>query len=105
LTKKEVKMPYDKYRNWKTGTLSEMNKLKELVLKDLQETGDEIEKLEILDSLEVAIERAHTAELAEHLSNQILISAQPFLTAAIQGKLPASMPIGRPRRAPAPVEE
>lgn len=98
-------MPYDKYRNWKLDTPSDGNKLKELVLKDLQETGDEIEKLEILDSFEAAVERAHTAELAEHLSNQILILAQPFLTAAIQGKLPASMPIGRPRRAPAPVEE
>ena len=94
-------MPYDKYRNWKTGTPSEMNKLKELVLKDLEETGDEIEKLEILDSFEVAVERTHTAELAEHLSNQILILAQPFLTAAIQGKLPSSMPLSRPRAAPA----
>lgn len=93
-------MPYDKYRNWKTGTPSEMNKLKEMVLKDCQETGDEIEKLEILDSFEAAVERAHTAELAGHLSNQILIFAQPFLTAAIQGNLPSSMPISRPRRAP-----
>ncbi|GAJ02904.1 unnamed protein product [marine sediment metagenome] len=93
-------MPYDKYRNWKTGTFAEMNKLKELVLKDIQEAGDEIEKLEILDSFEAAVERAHTVELAEHLSNQILFIVQPFLTAAIEGKLPAARPISRPRAAP-----
>ena len=98
-------MPYDKYRNWKVTRPSEMNKLEEMVLKDLQATGDEIEKLEILDSFEVAVERAHTAELGEHLANQILLIVRPFLIAAIQGKLPASMPIGRPRPAPALVEE
>ena len=98
-------MPYDKYRNWKVDIPSEMNKLKEMVLKDLDDTGDEIERLEILDSFEAAVERAHTAELAEHLSNQILFIVQPFLTAAIHGKLPSSMPMARPRRAPAPIKE
>jgi len=97
-------VPYDKYRNWKLDTPSDGNKLKEQVVKDLDDTGDEVERLEILDSFEVAVERAHTAELAEHLSNQILILAQPFLTAAIQGKLPAAMPISRSRRAPARTE-
>lgn len=96
---------YDKYRNWKTGTFSQVTMLKVQVLKDLQEAADETEKLEILDSYEVAVERAHTAELAEHLSNQILNSVQPFLTAALQGKLPGSVPISRPRRAPASVKE
>jgi len=94
-------MPYDKYRNWKLDTPSDGNKLKEQVLKDIEETSDEIEKLEILDSFEAAVERAHTAELAEHLSNQILLIVQPFLTAAIQGKLPGSRPLSRPRAAPA----
>lgn len=93
-------MPYDKYRNWKVTRPSEMNTLKEQVLKDLQETGDEIEKLEILDSFEAAVERTHTADLAEHLSNQILFLVQPFLTAGIQGKMPGSAPISRPRAAP-----
>ena len=92
-------MPYDKYYNWRLGTLLDMNKLKEQVLKDLQGTGDEIDQLEILDSFESAVERAHTAELGEHLSNQILLIVQPFLTAAIQGKLPSSMPVSRPRAA------
>ena len=94
-------MPYDKYRNWKVTRPSEMNTLKEQVLKDLQEAPDEIGRLEILDSFEAAIERAHTAELAEHLSNQILFLVQPFLTAAIHGKLPGSVPMARQRAAPA----
>jgi len=98
-------MPYDKYVHWKLDTPMEMNKLKGQVLKDLQVTKDEIDQLEILDSFEVAVERAHTADLAEHLSNQILFIVRPFLTVAIQGKLPASMPISRPRSAPAPVEK
>ena len=98
-------MSYDKYRNWNVTRPLEMNSLKEMVLKDLQESPEEIDRLEILDSFEAAVERAHTAELADHLSNQILLIVQPFLTAAIQGKLPASMPLSRPRRAPASVEE
>jgi hypothetical protein len=96
-------MSYDKYRNWNVIRPQEMNSLKEMVLKDLQEAPEEIDRLEILDSFEAAVERALTAELAEHLSNQILLIVQPFLTAAIHGKLPASMPLSRPRRAPAPV--
>lgn len=92
-------MPYDKYVHWKPGTFSEMNKLKEQVLRDLLATKDEIDQLEILDSFEAAVERAHTAKLGEHLSNQILFIVQPFLTAAIQGKLPASSPISRGRMA------
>lgn len=98
-------MPYDKYVRWKLDAPSEMNKLKHQVLTDLQDTEDETDRLEILDSFEAAVERAHTAELAEHFSNQILLIVQPFLTAAIQGKLPASRPMARPRAAPAPVEK
>ncbi len=91
-------MPYDKYRNWKQADDFGFQILKRRVLKDLQATTDEIDQLEILDSFEGAVERAHTAELAEHLSNQILFLVRPFLTAAIQGKLPAPNPISRPRR-------
>ena len=98
-------MSYDKYRNWKPGTFHEANTLKKQVLKDLGEAEDEIDKLEILDSFEAYVERVHTAELAEHLSNQILFALQPFLTGAILGKLPASMPISRGRVAPANIKE
>lgn len=100
-------MPYDKYRNWDVSTHMRMDKLKEQVLQDLREIDpeDEVSPLEILDSFEAAVERAHTAELAEHLSNQILLLVQPFLTAAINAKLPASMPISRPRRAEAPSKD
>lgn len=98
-------MSYDKYRNWKPGTPYDANRLKERVLKDIEEAKEEVEKLEILDSFEAYVERAHTVELAEHLSHQILFIVQPFLTAAIHGTLPGSMPIGRPRTAPAPIKE
>lgn len=94
-------MPYDKYRNWKPGTPLEVDKLKCQVLLDLEKAEDETEKLEILDSFEAFVERAHTADVAEHLSNQVLFLLQPFLTAAIQSKLPGSTPISRPRQAPA----
>lgn len=94
-------MPYDKYRNWKPGPPFEVDKLKCQVLLDLEKAEDEIEKLEILDSFEAFVERAHTADIAEHISNQILFFVRPFLTTAIEGKLPSSTPISRPRKAPA----
>ena len=94
-------MPYDKYRNWKPGTPYEVDKLKRQVLEDIHDAEDEIDKLEILDSFEAYVERAHTAELAEHLSAQILLAARSFLTGAILSHLPSPMPISRPRRAPA----
>ena len=89
---------YDKYRDWKPGNFSEVDKLKRQVLHDLQEAPEEIDKLEILDSFEAFVERANTADLGEHLSNQILFIVRPFLIAAIQGKLPSSMPVSRPRK-------
>ncbi len=95
-------MPYDKYCNWDVSTPIAMSNLKEQVLKDLTEAQDLTDSLEILDSFEAAVERAHTAELAEHFSNQILLLVQPFLTTAIQGKLPASRPVSRPRMARQP---
>jgi len=90
-------MPYDRYRNWDVRLPMELNKLKEQVLRDLAETPEEIDRLEILDSFETAVERAHTADLGEHLADQILFIVRPFLIAAIQGKLPTSSPISRPR--------
>lgn len=98
-------MSYDKYRNWKPGTPYETDKLKRQVLEDLGEAEDEIDRLEILDSFEAYVERTNTAELAKHLSNQILFVVRPFLTAAILGKLPGSMPISRPRAAPVTIKE
>lgn len=96
-------MPYDKYRNWPPGTPFETDRLKRRVLEDIQETEDETDRLEILDSFEAYVERVNTAELAEHLSNQILLVAGPFLTGAILSKLPSPMPISRPRMAPVKV--
>jgi len=92
-------MPYDKYRNWNTGPLWETDRLKRQVLEDIEGAEDETDKLEILDSFEAYVERAHNTEVAEHLSNQILLAAQSFLTGGILSKLPGSMPISRPRAA------
>lgn len=98
-------MSYDKYRNWKLGAPYETEALKRQVLKDIQGAEDETDRLEILDSFEAYVERAHTADLAEHLSHQILFIVRPFLTASILGKLPSSMPMSRPRMAPAKMKE
>lgn len=92
-------MQYDKYRNWKPGTPYETDRLKRQVLEDIQAAEDETDRLEILDSFEAYVERMNTAELAEHISNQILLMAGPFLTGAILGQVPFSMPRSRPRRA------
>lgn len=48
-------MPYDKYRNWGKRSLSD-NEIKGQVIKDLEETVDPTEKLEILGH-KVKIER------------------------------------------------
>ncbi|MBA7541789.1 hypothetical protein ES705_34105 [subsurface metagenome] len=90
-------MPYDQYRNWKPGSSVETNMLKGQVLKDIEGAEDETDRLEILDSFEAYVERAHNIEVAEHISSQILLAVQSFLTGAILSKLPSSMPISRSR--------
>lgn len=93
-------MPYDKYRNWKPGTLHDVDTLKRQVLKDIHEAEDEIDKLEILDSFEAYVERNHQEELAEHFAVFVLYHAiRPLLVEFAKSKMPGSMPFSRPRAA------
>ena len=68
-------MPFDKYRNWPLPTregnifpVHHRQNLEEQVLKDLDATGDETEKLEILDSYAAYVQRAYRQEIAGALS-------------------------------------
>ncbi|MBA7713541.1 hypothetical protein ES703_122544 [subsurface metagenome] len=91
-------MPYDKYRNWKSGTLHDVDTLKRQVLRDINEVADETDKLEILDSFEVYVERHQQEELAEHFALLLLRNAiQPLLVEFAKSRMPGSMPVSRPR--------
>jgi len=93
-------MVYDKYRNWKPETLHGVDTLKRQVLKDMHEAEDEINKLEILDSFEVYVERNQQEELAEHFALLVLHNAiRPLLVEFAKSRMPGSMPISRPRAA------
>lgn len=98
--REEVKMPYDKYRNWKPTTLHDVNRLKQQVLKDIHEAEDETDKLEMLDSFEAYVERNRQEELAEHFAHLLLDNViGPLLIEFAKSKMPGSMPISRPRAA------
>lgn len=97
-------MPYDKYRNWKTSLGGD--DIKEQVLRDLLATvapggvGDDIDRLEILDSYESFVERKHDEELAEHFALLILNNMiRPLLVEFTKSRMPGSMPISRGRPA------
>lgn len=93
-------MPYDKYRNWKPGTFHEVDRLRQQVLKDIQEAEDEVDKIEILDSFEAYVERNQQKELAEHFAGLVLNNIiGPLLVEFAKSKMPGSMPISRPRAA------
>jgi len=68
-------MPYDKYHNWPLPRLEgnifpvlQSQGLEAQVLNDLAATGDEIEKLEILDSFAAYAQRAYRLRLAQVFS-------------------------------------
>jgi len=68
-------MPYDKYRNWplpiKSGNIFPVLQhqgLEEQVLQDLAAAGDEIDKLEILDSYAAYCQRAYRQIVAQAVS-------------------------------------
>ena len=90
-------MPYDKYRYWKRGSLGALD-IKSQVIKDIEQTNDSTEKLEIIDSYEVYVERNQQDELAEHFARLVLNDIiQPLLVEFAKSKMPGSMPICRPR--------
>jgi len=93
-------MSYDKYHNWKPGTLHDVDTLKRQVLKDIHEAEDETDKLEILDSFEVYVERNQQEELAEHFARLVLNNViGPLLVEFSKAKMPGSLPIHRGRAA------
>lgn len=95
-------MSYDKYRNWKSQDVV-LTDLKEQVIKDLEETVDPIEKLEILDSFEVYVRRDNGADLAEYLASLALRTVlRPLLIEFAKANMPGVSPIGRPRMASPP---
>lgn len=99
-------MPYDKYRNWSTKpTLRVGLNIKDQVLCDLAAATDETERLEILDSYEVYVERATRIEVADNVSEWLLNFLKPIVSGAIEKQLGNPMPIGRPRAATATKEE
>jgi len=92
-------MPYDKYRNWKKQSPSD-DEIKGQVIKDLEETVDQTEKLEILDSYEAYVRRDEQMELAEHLAYAALhIVLRPLLVEFAKARMPGATPISRPRMA------
>lgn len=96
-------MAYDKYANWPlipsgvAGWEERSTDIKEQVLKDLSATGDEIDRLEILDSFEVWVKRRYRAELSTAASNSLVSVLQPFITAGIRDKIPDPYPFHRGR--------
>lgn len=90
-------MAYDKYRNWGPDKPNHEG-IKRQVLEDLNETDDEIDRLEILDSFESYVERQQQNELAEHVArlatNYIIL---PLLGDFLKARMPGSMPMGRGR--------
>ena len=98
-------MSYDKYRNWPLpGRMAhpsilgmQRQSLEELVLKDLSETEDEIEKLEILDSFAAYCKRVYGQEFAE--SSAALAGQQlgALLAPIFLSRLPEVNPFHRAR--------
>ena len=90
-------MSYDKYRNWEKQSFAH-DELKLQVTKDLEETRDITDKLEILDSFQAYVERQHQKELAEALALLVIDKAiRPLLVEFVKSRMPGSYPISRPR--------
>ena len=89
-------MPYDKYRNWPLPSLSgnifpviQGTNIEEQVLKDLAETEDKIDKLEILDSYAAYAKRAYQEECARYFTVRIAQVLGNILEPTILSKLPS----------------
>ena len=91
-------MPYDKYRNWSLSpTQPCFHEIKDQVLEDLASTTDQTDKLEILDSFEVWVERRYTKELAKDMANKLLIALSGVVAAALESQIPYPTPMSRSR--------
>ena len=94
-------MSYDKYRNYNSnsfgGITASQTSIKEQVLKDLDDTSDHIDKLEILDSFEAYIEREHNVVIATDLANLITNTIASSIGIIILDKIPPARPTMRGR--------
>jgi hypothetical protein len=91
-------MPYDKYRNWSLNSIQPFfHDLKQQVLIDLAGTTDETDKLEILDSFEVYVQRYYRAELAKEVGDKLLNNLSGLVASAIEGQISYPTPMSRGR--------
>lgn len=100
-------MPYDKYHNWPLPRtegnifpILQNQGLEEQVLKDLAATGDDIDKLEILDSYAAYAQRAYRERLAKVFSFGASRIIETLLTPNILSRLPEVDLINRGRPVP-----
>lgn len=102
-------MVYDKYRTWPLpGTLPRgpvklgpSTSIEEMVLKDLSETGDQVEKLEILDSYAAYIQRAYRQDFAETSAAFVGQQLGQILEPVFLNRLPEPVVLHRGRAAKA----
>lgn len=88
-------MPFDKYRNWPLPRtegnifpILQSQGLEEQVLKDLAFAGEDIDKLEILDSYAAYAQRAYRDRLAKVFSFGASRIIETLLTPNILSRLP-----------------
>lgn len=99
---------YDKYQNWplprQSGNVFPVMRTYDIerqVLKDLADTEDEIDKLEILDSYAAYAQRAYRQEYSQYLSQWIGQTLSIILEPNILSRLPKAEPVHRGRPAEA----
>ena len=97
-------MVHDKYRDWPLpGTersaikIGQEISLEEKVLKDLEETRDDIEKLEILDSYAAYAQRSYRKAFAEASSFLVGQQLGAILEPVLLSRLPEVHTYPRPR--------
>ena len=102
-------MPYDKYRYWTTEptpSLRPYRDIEEQVVIDFLEAKEQVDRLEILDSFQVYVERCYRKALLLEISQMVLSKLGGPLAGALATFVPEPMPSPRarvvPREAPAP---
>jgi hypothetical protein len=101
-------MPYDKYRNWPLPGKEGMPapgrplgarrmSLEELVLKDLAEAKDDVDKLEILDSYAAYAQRVYRQDFADSAAVQAGYTLGKLLEPIFLSRLPSVACYGRSR--------
>jgi len=97
-------MSYDKYQNWGPDLPSHTG-LKHQVIIDLANSTEDFERLEILDSFEVYVERENQKNIADTLAVQLATNVVILLLSDfIKARLYKPMPVSRPRPATIHIE-